>query len=301
MAKKSSIKRKNRIENTIIYILLVLLSIIWLLPIVMIIYVSFRPETARNALTNWLPAEGASFAQAMQTMFGNLTVEHYVGLFNDSNYPYLQWFINTLVVAIICMLVNTLFILATAYTMSRLKFKSRKNLMTINLVLGMFPGFMSMIAIYNILKLVGLTSSLVGLTLCYTMTSGMGFYVQKGFFDTVPKSLDEAARIDGATNAQIFYKIVIPLSKPVIVYTLVTTFMGPWMDYIFCSIILRQQVDQYTVALGLYKMISVQENINTKFTQFFCGSVLVSIPIMAVFLATQKYYVEGVTGGAVKG
>jgi arabinogalactan oligomer/maltooligosaccharide transport system permease protein len=173
--------------------------------------------------------------------------------------------------------------------------------MTINLVLGMFPGFMSMIAIYNILKLVGLTQSLVGLTLCYTMTSGMGFYVQKGFFDTVPKSLDEAARIDGATNAEIFYKIVIPLSKPVIVYTLVTTFMGPWMDYIFCSIILRTEVQQYTVALGLYKMISVQENINTKFTQFFCGSVLVSIPIMAVFLATQKYYVEGVTGGAVKG
>jgi arabinogalactan oligomer/maltooligosaccharide transport system permease protein len=301
MAKTSSIKRKNKIENTIIYILLVLLSIIWLLPIVMIVYISFRPETARNALTNWLPSEGATFSQAMQSLFGNLTFDHYIGLFNDSNYPYLRWFFNTLIVALICMLVNTLFILAVAYTMSRLKFKSRKNLMTINLVLGMFPGFMSMIAIYNILKLVGLTQSLVGLTLCYTMTSGMGFYVQKGFFDTVPKSLDEAARIDGATNAEIFYKIVIPLSKPVIVYTLVTTFMGPWMDYIFCSIILRTEVQQYTVALGLYKMISVQENINTKFTQFFCGSVLVSIPIMAVFLATQKYYVEGVTGGAVKG
>ena len=133
------------------------------------------------------------------------------------------------------------------------------------------------------------------------MTSGMGFYVAKGFFDTVSKSLDEAARIDGATNAQIFYKIILPLSKPIIVYTLVQSFMGPWMDYIFCAIILGDATDQYTVALGMYKWVTVQEKINTKFVDFFAGSVLVSIPIMAVFLATQKYYIAGVTGGAVKG
>ena len=230
-----------------------------------------------------------------------MTFKHYVNLFTDPIDPYWRWFVNTFIVAAVTMVVNTFFIMAVAYTMSRLKFKGRKQLMSINLILGMFPGFMSMIAIYNILKLVNLTKSLVGLTLCYTMTSGMGFYVAKGFFDTVSKSLDEAARIDGATNAQIFYKIILPLSKPIIVYTLVQSFMGPWMDYIFCAIILGDATDQYTVALGMYKWVTVQEKINTKFVDFFAGSVLVSIPIMAVFLATQKYYIAGVTGGAVKG
>jgi arabinogalactan oligomer/maltooligosaccharide transport system permease protein len=296
-----SMKKRQRTTDTIIYILLVLMSIIWVVPIAFIVYLSFRPETGTDVLINWLPLQGATFEEGLQTFFGNLTVVHYANLFTDPLFPYWKWFLNTLIVAIIVMLVNTLFVMMVAYTMSRLRFKSRKTLMSINLVLGMFPGFMSMIAIYNILKLVNLTQSLVGLTLCYTMSSGMGFYIAKGFFDTVPKSLDEAARIDGASNAKIFYQIVLPLSKPIIVYTLVTSFMGPWMDYIFSSIILRDASDLYTVALGLFKWLTVQEQMNKKYVDFYAGSVLISIPIMAVFLSTQKYYVEGVTGGAVKG
>lgn len=301
MAKKLGMKKKQNIQNFFIHILLAILSIIWIIPIAYIVYISFRPETSTGALS-LIPAnfKSLSFAEYMHFLFGRLTINNYITLFNDPVAPYLKWFTNTLCVALVVMLINTFFILSVAYTMSRLKFKGRKTLMSINLVLGMFPGFMSMIAIYNILKLVNLTGSLVGLTLCYSMSSGMGFYVAKGFFDTVPKSLDEAARIDGASNAKIFYKIVIPLAKPIIVYTLVTAFMGPWMDYIFCSLVLRNAVNEYTVALGLYKMIGA-ETINYKFTQFFAGSVLISIPIMSVFLATQKYYVAGVTGGAVKG
>ena len=300
MARVKSMKRKQKTQNTIIYIVLILLSIIWVIPILWIVFVSFNAADSQVAISA-LPAKGSSFAEVMKFYFGNLTFRHYVNLFTSSTEPYLRWFINTFVVALITMIVNTFFIMAVAYTMSRLKFKGRKTLMSINLILGMFPGFMSMIAVYNILKLVNLTQSLVGLTLCYTMTSGMGFYVAKGFFDTVSKSLDEAARIDGATNAQIFYKIILPLSKPIIVYTLVQAFMGPWMDYIFCKIILRDASNQYTVALGMYQWITVQEKINLKFVDFFAGSVIVSIPIMSVFLATQKYYISGVTGGAVKG
>lgn len=300
MARVKSMKRKQKTQNTIIYIVLILLSIIWVIPILWIVFVSFNAADSRVAISA-LPAKGSSFAEVMKFYFGNLTFRHYVNLFTSSTEPYLRWFINTFVVALITMIVNTFFIMAVAYTMSRLKFKGRKTLMSINLILGMFPGFMSMVAVYNILKLVNLTQSLVGLTLCYTMTSGMGFYVAKGFFDTVSKSLDEAARIDGATNAQIFYKIILPLSKPIIVYTLVQAFMGPWMDYIFCKIILRDASNQYTVALGMYQWITVQEKINLKFVDFFAGSVIVSIPIMSVFLATQKYYISGVTGGAVKG
>lgn len=300
MARVKSMKRKAKTINTIIYVVLTIISIVWVIPIAWILFISFNSESSRVAIS-MLPKAGSNFIEVLQFYFGNLTFKHYVNLFTDPIDPYWRWFVNTFIVAAVTMVVNTFFIMAVAYTMSRLKFKGRKQLMSINLILGMFPGFMSMIAIYNILKLVNLTKSLVGLTLCYTMTSGMGFYVAKGFFDTVSKSLDEAARIDGATNAQIFYKIILPLSKPIIVYTLVQSFMGPWMDYIFCAIILGDATDQYTVALGMYKWVTVQEKINTKFVDFFAGSVLVSIPIMAVFLATQKYYIAGVTGGAVKG
>ena len=300
MARVKSMKRKAKITNTIIYILLAILCFIWVLPIAWIVLISFNSLDSRAAISA-LPPKGASLIQTLDFYFGDLTFKHYVNLFTSKTEPYLRWFFNTFAVAIVTMFINTFFIMSVAYTMSRLKFKGRKTLMSLNLILGMFPGFMSMIAIYNILKLVNLTKSLVGLTLCYTMSSGMGFYIAKGFFDTVPKSLDEAARIDGATNAAIFYKIILPLSKPIIVYTLVTTFMGPWMDYIFCNIILRDSANQYTVALGMYKWVTVQEKINYKFVDFFAGSVLVSIPIMTVFLSTQKYYIAGVTGGAVKG
>lgn len=300
MARVKSMKRKAKITNTIIYILLAILCFIWVLPIAWIVFISFNSLDSRAAISA-LPPKGASLIQTLDFYFGDLTFKHYVNLFTSKTEPYLRWFFNTFAVAIVTMFINTFFIMSVAYTMSRLKFKGRKTLMSLNLILGMFPGFMSMIAIYNILKLVNLTKSLVGLTLCYTMSSGMGFYIAKGFFDTVPKSLDEAARIDGATNAAIFYKIILPLSKPIIVYTLVTTFMGPWMDYIFCNIILRDSANQYTVALGMYKWVTVQEKINYKFVDFFAGSVLVSIPIMTVFLSTQKYYIAGVTGGAVKG
>ncbi len=303
MARIKSMKKKQKIENTIIYILLVLLSIIWIIPIIAILYVSLNPDSSQAAVSI-----------RMFYPISKMTFSHYVELFTYKLSPktdvmpsYVRWYLNTLGLALCVMLINTFFILSLAYTMSRLKFKGRKTLMSINLVLGMFPGFMSMIAIYNILKLfntllgLGDTLGLVHLGLCYSMASGSGFYIAKGFFDTVPKSLDEAARIDGANNAAVFFKIVLPLSKPIIVYTLVTAFMGPWMDYIFCSYVIRNNTDNFTVALGLYQWLNTQELKNTRYTDFFAGSVLVSIPIMAVFLATQKYYVEGVTGGAVKG
>ena len=289
MARVKSMKRKNQITNTFIYIALSILSVIWVIPIFLILYLSFSPLSSDAVLIKF-PA------------LNELTFIHYLNLFDTGRSDYLLWFKNTLIVALVTMVVNTFFIMAVAYTMSRLKFKGRKTLMLVNLILGMFPGFMSMIAVYNLLNLVDLTKSLVGLTLCYTMCSGMGFYVAKGFFDTISKSLDEAARIDGATNAEIFFKIILPLSKPIIVYTLVTSFMGPWMDFIFCKVILREEIGQYTIALGMNKWLDSTGGYRGEFfVDFFAGSVVISIPIMAVFLSTQKYYVAGVTGGAVKG
>jgi arabinogalactan oligomer/maltooligosaccharide transport system permease protein len=172
--------------------------------------------------------------------------------------------------------------------------------MNVGLILGMFPGFMAMIAVYHLLKAVNLDQKLISLILVYSSTAALGYFVAKGFFDTIPYSLDEAATIDGATKNQIFFKIILPLSKPIIVYTALTSFMAPWVDFIFVSVIMKDNYQNYTVALGLYQMLT-RENISRYFTQFCAGAVLVSIPITIIFMLMQKYYVEGVTGGAVKG
>jgi len=284
--KNHSMKRKRAISNTITYILLVFLCIIWILPIAAVFMVSIRNES--GTATSLIPATG-------------YTWDNYINLLTSETYPFLKWFTNTLIVAVFVMLISTIFVFSVAYTMSRLRFKGRKGLMNINLILGMFPGFMSMIAVYNILKAIGISGSLIALILIYSAASGSGFYIAKGFFDTISKSLDEAARIDGANNFKVFYKIILPLSKPIIVYTLLTSFMGPWVDYIYSSVILRAETDNYTVALGLYNMINSIDTYQLNYTMFFAGSVMISIPIMILFLLTQKYYVAGVTGGSVKG
>jgi arabinogalactan oligomer / maltooligosaccharide transport system permease protein len=285
-----SMKTRNIINNTLSYIVLVIISIIWVLPIVAVIYTSLRSE----------PGLMATLAP-----LNTLTFSHYTEVLtmtiNGQDHAFIHWFLNTLLVAVCTMLISTIFVLAVAYTMSRLRFKARKGLMNANLILGMFPGFMSMIAVYNILKAVGIDGTLASLIIIYSAGAGSGFYIAKGFFDTISKSLDEAARIDGANNAKVFFKIIVPLSKPIVVYTMLTSFMGPWVDYIFSSVILRSKSENYTIALGLYTLISSREGKEMYFTDFFAGSVLISIPIMVLFLFTQKYYVSGITGGSVKG
>jgi arabinogalactan oligomer/maltooligosaccharide transport system permease protein len=199
-----------------------------------------------------------------------------------------------------------------SYTLSRLRFKGRKFLMNFMLVLGMFPGMLGMIIMYRILKdvfggfnpdSVGLTqsNSIPGLILVYVASSGMGYYVSKGFFDTIPKSLDEAARVDGATRAQVLYKVILPLAKPIVIYTLLTAFMGPWGDFVFASYVSMNVSSGYNVAVGLQSMLATPASIGKNYTMFCAGGVVVAVPITILFLCLQKYYVEGVTGGAVKG
>lgn len=278
--------QSKKTANFFSYLVLIVLSVIWLVPIVWVVLTSFRAET--GTYTSYFFPKG-------------YTLDNYKRLFTDTNQFYFaKWFANTFIVAVCSCLISTFYVLATSYVMSRLRFKMRKPLMNIALILGMFPGFMSMIAVYYILKGIGLTQSLFALVLVYSGGAGLGFYVAKGFFDTVPKAIDEAAWIDGATKWQVFTKLTIPLSKSIIVYTVLTSFMGPWLDYIFVSVIMGDNYDKYTVALGLFKMLE-REFINQWFTRYAAGSVLVSIPIAALFIAMQKYYVEGATGGSVKG
>lgn len=286
MNKTRSMSKHKRMKNIASYAALIVLSVIWLAPIFWVVMTSFRAEP--GSYTSYFFPKG-------------LTINNYVKLLTDnSQFYFMKWFGNTFFVAVCSCIVSTFFVLAVSYTMSRMRFKMRKPIMNTAMILGMFPGFMSMIAIYYILKGIGITQSLLALIMVYSGGAGLGFFVAKGFFDTLPKALDEAALIDGATRLQIFTKITIPLSKPIIVYTVLTSFLGPWMDFIFASVIMGDNYDNYTVALGLFKMLE-REFINDYYTQFAAGCVLVSIPIAALFISMQRYYVEGVSGGAVKG
>ncbi len=211
-----------------------------------------------------------------------------------------RWFLNTFFVALASCVLSTIITLMVAYAMSRFRFRARKPFMKIALILGMFPGFMSMIAVYYILKAFGLDGQLVSLVLVYSGGAGLGFYIAKGFFDTVSKSLDESARLEGASSWQVFWKIIVPMSKPIIVYTALMAFISPWSDFIFAKVILGTNRESYTVAIGLFEFLDSTHK-NTFFTCFAAGSILIAVPVVLLFIFLQKYYVEGITGGSVKG
>lgn len=277
-------KNKKRLRLTFVYILLIVLSIIWLFPIVWVVLTSFRGE--ETAYVNYFIPK-------------TWTLDNYIKLFTSDAFPFGQWFLNTLLVATASCIISTFITVAMAYSLSRIKFKHRNGFLKLALVLNMFPGFMSMIDVYYILKAFNLGQTLLALVLVYSAGAALGFYIAKGFFDTIPYSLDESAMIDGATRADIFFKITLPLSKPIIVYTALMAFIGPWIDFIFAKVILGDATSKYTVAIGLFSMLQ-QDTINDWFMSFTTGSVIIAIPITLLFMFMQKYYVEGITGGSVK-
>ena len=289
MAKNRSIglKAGRTIGNVFSYIVLVLISIIWLVPFVMLVLQSF--ETASTSF------------QGDHIFPNKWGFDNYIYLFTSDN-SFLLWYFNTLIIAIFVCVFQTLMVLMMSYTLSRFRFKSRKLLMNIMLILGMFPGFLTMIVLYQVLKLLNLTqdNAVAGLILVYVASSGMGYYVSKGFLDTIPKSLDEAARVDGATRFQVFYKVILPLARPIIIYTMLTAFMAPWGDFIFAQYIAFGKEAAANVAVGLWTWLD-KDHIASHFTHYCAGGVVVAIPVMILFMFLQKYYVEGVTGGAVKG
>lgn len=280
---------KRTIVNSLSHVLLAVLSFIWVLPIFYVLLTSFRKE-------------GGSYKSYIWPK--GFTLDNYKNLFKPtSQIDFARWFTNTLVIALISTVIAAFFVLCVSYCMSRLKFKMRKPFMNVALVMGMFPGFMSMIAVYYILKGLGFletgTLKQIALIMVYSGGAGLGFYMAKGFFDTIPASIDEAAYIDGADKWSTFLHVTLPMSKPIITYTLLTAFMGPWVDYIFAKVIMGQDTKYYTIAIGLWTMLE-KEYLEYFYTQFYAGCVLISIPIAILFLLTQKCYVEGVTG-AVKG
>lgn len=284
-----NMKTKRKIGNFFAYLLLIVISIIWLFPFVGLILQSFR---------SYITEQGGLVEYFVPKQF---SLDSYMYLFSEEC-QFLRWYGNTFIIALFVAIFQTIIVLCVSYALSRMRFKGRELLMRFWLILGMFPGFLTMICLYFLLKNFGLTQegAIPGLILISTASSGMGYYVCKGFMDTIPKSLDEAARIDGASRARVFLTMIVPLAKPMVIYTALTAFMAPWCDYIFASYVAFGHSDSYNVAVALQRWVWTNDY-QGFFTRFCAGGVLVAVPVTILFMCLQKYYVEGVTGGAVKG
>lgn len=281
-AKSKAVKAKTKkaLNVVITYCILIIVAFIFFFPCLWLILASFSKSGSIYSFDGFFPAE-YSF-DAFKTLFTD-TVMY--------NYP--KWFLNTFVIAISSCVLGTFLTILTAYCMSRFRFKSRKAMMKTTLVLGMFPSFMGTIAVYLLMTQFNLINSHLGLILIYSAQAPMGYMVQKGFFDTVPYSIDEAARIDGASNFTVFVKFILPMSKPMLVYTALTAFTWPWSDFILPKMLL-QDIDLYTVAVGL---MSLGE---TEFARFAAGSIIIAIPIIVLYFCLVKYMINGMSAGAVK-
>ena len=274
--------------DVIIYVFLVTICLIWLIPFVYLVLHSFRQGPGQFT-ENFLPKA--------------YTFDNYIALFTDFsvlNFP--KMFMNTLFIATCSCIISTFFVLAVSYCTSRLKWKMRKPYMNMAMIINLFPGFMSMMAVYFLLKAMGLTEGdkiPLAMIICFSSGAGTGFFVMKGYMDTIPKALDEAAYLDGATRWETFTKVTLPLCKPMIVYQIITSFMGPWVDFVFAKVIARANSDYFTVSIGLFSMLE-KEYVDVWYVRFCAGAVLVAIPISILFLYTQKFYQEAMSG-SVKG
>ena len=274
-------------QRVLIYVILTVVSLVWIFPFFYLILQSFGNH-------------GAIGFDATQLFPNKWTGDNYVQLFTSKGRPFFKWWFNTFLIALATAVLQTILVLMTAYALSRLRFNGRQGLMKLILILGMFPGFLGMLVNYYILDLLGLSGSMFSLIIVYIASSAMSYYVAKGFFDTVSRSLDEAVMIDGGSKNTVFWRIILPLSKPIIIYTILISFTAPWGDFMFGNFIASASKsitsDDLTVAVGLYRITDISD-----FGVFCAGAVMVSIPIAALFFWLQRYYVEGIAGGAVKG
>ncbi|MEH6938850.1 sugar ABC transporter permease [Bacillus sp. JJ664] len=279
---KKSFNFGSALLTSLTYILLILVAIVVLFPIIWIVGSSFGESTGLASATP-IPK--------------NPTIEHYKELFEKTKFS--LWYWNTLKIALLNMVISVFLSTSAAYVFSRFKFKGKKFGMVAILVLQMFPSFMGMIAIYILFLNFGLLNNHLGLVLVYAAGQiPFNTWLIKGYLGAVPKALDESAMIDGATKTQIFFKIILPLSKPILTFVALTQFMAPWMDFILPRLLISSN-EKKTLAIGLFELIKGQTNQN--FTMFAAGAVLVAVPITILYVWLQKYIIQGVTAGANKG
>lgn len=277
--KKLKLRPKRIADTFLTYALLLLVSVVFLFPCLWLVLSCFSASGRIYSFNGFFPTE--------------YSLNSFKSLFTDSFYNYWSWFKNTLLIAVVSSFLGTLLVVVTAFTISTFQFKGRKALMKGALALGMFPSFMGMTAVYLLMTQFNFINSRIGLALIYACGAPMGYLVQKGFFDTIPKTIYDAAKIDGASNLRIFCSVTLPLSKPILVYTLLTQFAWPWSDYILPKLLLKDR-ELWTVAMGLMSLP------DTEFARFAAGSVFIGVPIVVLYFCLTKYMVNGLSAGAVK-
>lgn len=288
MIKNKSSKPKRYLTTVLVYIITVIVCFIFFFPCLWIILAAFSGTGSIYNFNGFFPPNFS--LKTFEQLFTGVT-----DISGDTvMYPYVTWFLNTLIIAVATSIIGTLLLISTAYVISRFEFKARRKLMKGALVLGMFPSFMGMTAVFIMCTQFSLLNNLWGPILMYSATAPVGYLVQKGFFDSIPTSIYEAARIDGVSNFKAFYKITLPLSKPILVYTVLTQFTWPWSDFILPKLLLQGK-EYYTVAVGLMTLP------DTEFSRFCAGSVFIAVPIVLLYFFVSKYMVNGLTAGAVKG
>ena len=281
-----NVKRKKgfwkSLSDFIIYTVLVLVTIIVLYPIIYTIAGAFSPGEDIGSIT-------------VIPFRNGVTLKHFNELFSDTQYG--LWFKNSFIIAASTSILTVIVATLSAYVFSRFRFSAKKPLLMSFMVLETFPSFLGMIALYVIVLKMGGYNELWGLILIYVAASlPYNTWMLKSYIDTVPLSLDEAAKIDGASNIRIFSQVVFPLAKPMVIFLGITSFTAPWMDFIFPKFLLRTP-DKMTVAIGLYNMISDKKD---QFTLFASGALIVAIPFMIFFMITQKMMITSIAGAAVK-
>ncbi len=274
-------KLLTKLATAIVYLFLTINAILVLGPVLWTVLASFK--SGNNLFSS-------SFGEF------TFTLDHYKALFTDT--PYLEWYKNTFLLATANMLISLVVVTMTAFVFSRYRFQGKRNVLMSILVLQMFPAFLSMTAIYILLSKMGLIDTYIGLLFVY-VTGSLPFmtWLVKGYFDAIPTSLDEAAKIDGAGHMTIFLEIILPLAKPILVFVALVSFTGPWMDFILPTLILRSE-EKMTLAIGIFSWIT--SNSAENFTLFAAGSLLVAVPITLLFVITQKHITTGLVSGAVK-
>ncbi|WP_216827702.1 sugar ABC transporter permease [Alkalihalobacterium elongatum] len=275
---------KKTINMVIVYSILVSLVIICLFPVYFIFIGSVNPGSSLHT--------SRIFPSPAEWNWG-----HYKTLFAE--HDYITWYRNTMFIAFSNMVISTTFGVLSGYAFSKFKFKGKKQGLMAIIILQMFPTIMGMIAIYTLLGTFGLLDTHLGYILVLAAGSvAFNTWIVKGFFDGIPNSLMEAARIDGASNTDIFLKVMLPLATPIIAFVAFNSFVGASMDFIMAEVILRSS-SNWTLAQGLFTLVSGQANNN--FTVFAAGAVLIALPLMILFFVFQRYIVEGLTAGAEKG
>lgn len=281
--KNTSFDLGRFLTYALLYIILIAIAILVIYPLLFTVSAAFSKGDSLAGLTVY------PFQQELST-------RQFTRLFEETNYKH--WFMNTLKIATINSILTVLITTFAAYVFSRFKFKAKKPLLMGFLILQMFPSFAGMIALYILIWRMGLLDTHFGLILIYTAGNiPYNTWLIKSYLDTIPKSLDEAARVDGAGYLRSFWQIILPIAKPMVTFLAISSFTGPWMDFILPKLLLKKDANK-TLAVGLFEMINGKENNN--FTMFAAGALLVAVPFVLVFAFNQRYMTQVLASGAVK-